>query len=139
MSNLKLLLILLLSLPVFAQEITVEKIWKKFEYRSLGVDGFNTLKDGDRYTQLDDEGNLTQSSISKPNEAPIMLIKAKDLTFREKGLVIEDYSFDESERKILLMTSITPIYRRSYSAVFFLYDLDSRSLEPLSEEYSPQT
>lgn len=129
----------LLFSPVFAQEITVEKIWKKFEYRSLGVTGFNTLKDGDRYTQLDQEGNLTLSYISKPNEAPSILVKGKDLTHLGKGLVIEDYSFDESERKILLMTSITPIYRRSYSAVFFLYDLDSRSLEPLSEEYSPQT
>ncbi len=129
----------LLFLPVFAQEITVEKIWKKFEYRSLGIDGFNTLKDGDRYTQLDEVGNLTLSYISKPNEAPRILIKGTDLTHHGKGLVIEDYSFDASERKVLIMTSITPIYRRSYSAVFFLYDLDSRSLEPLSEEYSPQT
>ena len=129
----------LLFLPIFAQEITVEKIWKKFEYRSLGIDGFNTLKDGDRYTQLDEVGNLTLSYISKPNEAPRILIQGTDLTHRGKGLVIEDYSFDASERKVLIMTSITPIYRRSYSAVFFLYDLDSRSLEPLSEEYSPQT
>jgi dipeptidyl-peptidase-4 len=129
----------LLFLPLFAQEITVEKIWKKFEYRSLGIDGFNTLKDGDRYTQLDEVGNLTLSYISKPNEAPRILIQGTDLTHRGKGLVIEDYSFDASERKVLIMTSITPIYRRSYSAVFFLYDLDSRSLEPLSEEYSPQT
>ena len=50
MRYIKILAIFLLSVPVFAQEITVEKIWKKFEYRSLGVDGFNTLKDGDRYT-----------------------------------------------------------------------------------------
>jgi dipeptidyl-peptidase 4 len=139
MRYIKILAIFLLSVPVFAQEITVEKIWKKFEYRSLGVDGFNTLKDGDRYTQLDQEGNLTLSYISKPNEAPIILLKAKDLKYRGKEFAVEDYRFDESERKILLMTSITPIYRRSYSAVFFMYDLDSRSLEPLSEEYSPQT
>lgn len=139
MRYIKILAIFLLSVPVFAQGITVEKIWKKFEFRSMGVDGFNTLKDGDRYTQLDQEGNLTLSYISKPNEAPIILLKAKDLNYRGKEFAVEDYRFDESERKILLMTSITPIYRRSYSAVFFLYDLDSRSLEPLSEEYSPQT
>ncbi|MEY4141566.1 MAG: hypothetical protein RL110_938, partial [Bacteroidota bacterium] len=114
----------LLFLPLFAQEITVEKIWKKFEYRSLGIDGFNTLKDGDRYTQLDEVGNLTLSYISKPNEAPRILIQGTELTHHGKGLVIEDYSFDASERKVLIMTSITPIYRRSYSAVFFLYDLD---------------
>jgi len=70
MRCLKITAFLLISLPTFAQEITVEKIWKKFEYRSLGIDGFNTLKDGDRYTQLDEVGNLTMSYISKPNEAP---------------------------------------------------------------------
>jgi dipeptidyl-peptidase-4 len=37
------------------------------------------------------------------------------------------------------MTSISPIYRRSYNAVYYLYDLDTKGLESLSEEHSPQT
>ncbi len=132
-------LFLLVFSVTFAQEISVEKIWKKYEYRTQGVDGFNTLKDGDRYTQLDEQGNVVLAYISKPNEAPTVLIDAKSLTFKGKQVVIEEYSFDQSERKVLIMTSITPIYRRSYNAVYFLYDLDTKLLEALAEEHSPQT
>lgn len=132
-------LVLLVFTATLAQEITVEKIWKKYEYRTQGVDGFNSLKDGDRYTQMDEQGNVVLAFISKPNEAPSILIDAKDLSYRGKQVIIEDYSFDQSERKILIMTSISPIYRRSYSAVYYLYDLDTKLLKALSEEYSPQT
>lgn len=132
-------LVLLVFNAFFAQEINVEKIWKKYEYRTQGVDGFNSLQDGDRYTQLDDQGNLVLAYISKSNEAPSVLIDAKNLTYQGKPLSIEDYSFDKSERKVLIMTSISPIYRRSYNAVYYLYDLDTKGLESLSEEHSPQT
>jgi dipeptidyl-peptidase-4 len=132
-------LFLLVFSAFFAQEINVEKIWKKYEYRTQGVDGFNTLQDGDRYTQLDDQGNLVLAYISKPNEAPIVLIDANALTYKGKQVIIEDYSFDKSERKVLIMTSISPIYRRSYNAVYYLYDIDTKVLDALSEEHNPQT
>jgi len=132
-------LILLAFNAFFAQEISVEKIWKKFEYRAQGVLGFNSLADGDRYTKLDDEGNLVLAYISKPNEAPSVLIEASTLTCKGKQVIIEDYSFDKSERKILIMNSISPIYRRSYNAVHYLYDLDTKEIKALSEEHSPQT
>jgi dipeptidyl-peptidase-4 len=132
-------LVLLVFNAFFAQEINVEKIWKKYEYRTQGVDGFNSLQDGDRYTQLDDQGNLVLAYISKPNEATSVLIDAKSLTYGGRPVRIEDYSFDKSERKVLIMTSISPIYRRSYNAVYYLYDLDTKGLESLSEEHSPQT
>ena len=132
-------LVLLVFTATLAQEITVEKIWKKYEYRTQGVDGFNSLKDGDRYTQMDEQGNVVLAFISKPNEVPSILIDAKDLSYRGKQVIIEDYSFDQSERKVLIMTSITPIYRRSYHAVYYLYDLDTKVLKALAEEYSPQT
>ena len=132
-------LFLLVFNAFFAQEINVEKIWKKYEYRTQGVDGFNSLQDGDRYTQLDDQGNLVLAYISKPNEAPSVLIDANVLTYKGKQVIIEDYSFDKSERKVLIMTSISPIYRRSYNAVYYLYDIDTKVLDALSEEHNPQT
>jgi len=134
-----LIIVLLIFWTNVAQEINVEKIWKKYEYRSQGVGGFNTLNDGDRYTQINDNGDLIMFYISQPNQAPTVLIDAKSLIFKGKQVAIEDYNFDKSERRVLIMTSINPIYRRSYNAVCFLYDLDTKVLTALSEEYSPQT
>jgi dipeptidyl-peptidase-4 len=128
-------LVLLVFNAFFAQEISVEKIWKKYEYRTQGIVGFNSLGDGDRYTQLDDQGNLVLAYISKPNEAPSVLIDANALTYKGKQVIIEDYSFDKSERKVLIMTSINPIYRRSYSAVYYLYDFEKgKTLSLLSPD-----
>ncbi|NBU92756.1 MAG: hypothetical protein EBS17_07950, partial [Flavobacteriia bacterium] len=123
----------------YSQEITVEKIWKTYEYRTQGVEGFNTLKDGDRYTQINDRGDLILSYISKPDEKPSVLISAASLKYKENTVAMEDYAFNDSERKVLIMTDIAPIYRRSYTAVYYLYDLDLKKMEPLSEEFSPQT
>ena len=125
--------------PIFAQEITVEKIWKKYEYWSKGVEGFNSLKDGDRYTQLDDQGNLVLVYVSKPTETPTVLISASSLNFQGKSISIEDYSFDKSEEKVLIMTEIAPIYRRSYTAVYYLYDLKTKKLQALSDGKARQT
>ena len=125
--------------PIFAQEITVEKIWKKYEYWSKGVEGFNSLKDGDRYTQLDDQGNLVLAYVSKPTETPTVLISASSLNFQGKSISIEDYSFDKSEEKVLIMTEIAPIYRRSYTAVYYLYDLNTKKLQALSDGKARQT
>lgn len=133
------LILWLLTTGAYTQDLSVEKIWKKYEYRAAGVEGFNTLKDGDRYTQLDQEGNITLSYISKPNEAPKVLVRANELTYNGKQVAIEDYRFDESEEKVLLMTSIVPIYRRSYTAVYYLFDITAHTLEALSDVYSPQT
>ena len=37
------------------------------------------------------------------------------------------------------MTSIVPIYRRSFTAVYYLYDLTTKQLMPLDEKHQPQS
>ena len=54
------------SLLSFGQEITVEKIWKKYEFYAKGVDGFRSMNDGNYYTQItEDNGkqSITKHSI----------------------------------------------------------------------------
>ena len=37
------------------------------------------------------------------------------------------------------MTSIVPIYRRSFTAIYYLYDLSTKQLMPLDEKHQPQS
>ena len=37
-----------------SQELSVEKIWKNYEFRAKGIDGFRSMKDGEYYTQVID-------------------------------------------------------------------------------------
>jgi dipeptidyl-peptidase-4 len=44
------------------------------------------------------------------------------------------YSFDEKESKILLGTEIQSIYRRSTKGVFYVYELESKTLQKIDEQ-----
>ena len=48
-----------ISINCFAQKsISVEDIWSKYAFRTNSVGGFNTMKDGLHYTDLEKEGDL---------------------------------------------------------------------------------
>ena len=49
---------------------------------------------------------------------------------------IDGYQFNNSEDKIIITTSSKSIYRRSYTAIHYLYDLNTHTLETLSEKVS---
>ena len=60
-----------------AQDISVSSIWKTYEYRTKGFEGFNSLKDGVHYTGMDGKGSVLTYSILAPEEAGTLLIDAK--------------------------------------------------------------
>lgn len=134
-----LLILFSTSLYTFGQDLSVDKIWKQYAYYAKSQDGFNSMSDGNTYTFLDDKGNLMSATISNPDDAPRPMVQASDLRWDNQNISIEDYGFNKSEDKVLIMTDVASIYRRSYAANYFLYDLRTKKLEPLSETLSPQT
>jgi len=43
-----------------------------------------------------------------------------------------DFSFSADETKVLLITEREPIYRRSFNANYYVYDIDKQTITPLS-------
>ena len=137
-SNIVLLFILLFAGSVHAQELSVEKIWKKYEFFGASINGFRSMKDGNYYSKITQSPTgvkVTKHLFTDSEGDGSVMIPSKVL----KGLEIDDYEFNADETKALLMTKSTQIYRRSFSAVYFLYDLDSKKLQPLDEKREPQT
>lgn len=125
-----------------AQEITVEKIWKKYEYSGARIEGFRSMKDGEHYSKLteqDEKQSITKHSITDAKAKSEILVPSEKLIFDGKKLVIDDYFFNDDESKILITTQTTPIYRRSFAAVYYLYDLKTSTIQPLDETHQPQT
>ena len=113
----------------FAQEITVEKIWKNYEFYPQYARGFNSMTDGISYTVRDNDNNILKYNIEDlanvgDNIDPEIIFSASDFTY-------SDYEFNSDESKILFLTKKMSIYRYSYSAVYYLYDRASKKLEPL--------
>jgi dipeptidyl-peptidase-4 len=133
---------LILTNLSFSQSLSVEKIWKEYIFRGEGVEGFQSMKDGIHYTRLSDtnrEQNIIMYSITEPNGQGQVLIPSEKLIYKNSKIIIDDYYFNDDESKVLLVTESTPIYRRSYLAIHYLYDLKSGILQPLDENHQPQT
>ncbi len=132
-------LVFIFSLMVFGQEITVEKIWKTYEFYPKGVDGFKSLKDGEYYTKPSEELTIRKYKISDPSDKGSILVDGTLLHYGGKQLIYDDYEFNSDETKILFMCEVESIYRRSYSAKYYLFDMVTKKLSPLDEKHEPQT
>jgi len=129
----------LLSLHLYAQDITVEQIWKKYEFYPKGVEGFKSMKDGEHYTKMNEDGSIVKYKLTDPTDAGTLIVNGNSLMYKEVKIAFDDYEFNFDETKILFMTSIVPIYRRSFTAIYYLYDLTTKQLMPLDEKHQPQS
>jgi len=140
-----------ISLPLFlgvstlcAQEsLTVEKIWgAPSVYNVKSVQLVRSMKDGAHFSKMDGFGK--GAVINKYNYASYekvgAIAAAKDMVpeGEKKSIDIQDYQFNSDESKLLIATSITPIYRHSYTAEYWIYDIANKSVKPLSKVAGPQ-
>lgn len=137
----KLILTLCLCASVvisFAQnEITLEDIWTKGSFSAKGVSGFQSMKDGRYYCAQDDNENIIRYSFAS-GKAIDTLVKSAELKL--KGFT---YSWSSDESKLLLQTNFKQIYRHSFAANVFVFDIKTRKVvQPITEqvmlaEFSP--
>lgn len=130
---------LFISFLAFNQELSIEKIWKKYEFNAKSVAGFKSMKDGESYTRPTKDATINKYSIVNQNDEGTTLVDGKNLLYEGKEVVYDDYEFNADESKILFLTETTPVYRRSFKAVYFLYDFATKKLQPLDTEHQPQT
>lgn len=94
-------------------------------FRQKSVRSLNWMNDGQFYSALSENSVLKYSVLS--GEPVETLVNGDEL-----NIDITSYSFSDDESLILLMTDRQSIYRRSYTAVFYLYDRKSKELKKLS-------
>lgn len=132
------LLFLFFTKSLNCQELSVEKIWKNYEFYAKGVDGFRSMKDGEYYTQVID-GSIYKFKINDPSDMGALLVDKNKLKYKDLSIEFDEYFFNGDETKILFTTKTESIYRRSFSAVYFLYDRTTGDFEPLDSDRQPQT
>ena len=129
-----LLLLLTFSGITRAQDITVEDIWKNYAFFGSSVEGFRSMKDGNYFSKIS-EGGITKHAFADAEGEGEVLIPSSVIS----KIDMDDYEFNSDETKALLTTSTQSIYRRSYSAVYYLYDLETKKLQALDDTRTPQT
>ena len=120
------------------QQITVEKIWKNYEFVPASVAGFRSMNDGNYFSKTTKSAtgiSVTKHKFEDYQGSGETIISESML----KGLGMDDYSFNADETKALIATGTKSIYRRSYSAIYYLMDLNTKKVQPLDSEREPQT
>ena len=133
------LLFVFSSFCLDAQEITVEKIWKNYEFYAKGIQGFKSMNDGEHYTRTTEDLSIYKFSIANPNDQGELLMDGRLMVLNGKQIVYDDYEFNSDESKILLLTNVASVYRRSYTAEYYLFDLKTQKLQSLDDRNKPQT
>ena len=138
----KLTLTLLAGLVFFVlngqtgQKITLEDVFTKNTFRAESVRGLRSMKDGEHYTTQEGETRIIKNSYKTGELVEILF----DITKIEGAPIssFSDYAFSEDETKILLTTNVHSIYRRSFTAHYYIWNSVTEELIPLSEKGAQQ-
>ena len=118
------------------KEITLDDIWSKGTFRPEYVWGINWMNDGAFYSSMERNEksvNIIKNSI-KTGEKVSTIVNGESLIPANQKVPIDfdGYEFNSDESKILFTTETEGIYRRSSKSVYYLYDVKSNKIQPLS-------
>lgn len=127
--SLAILLFLVSSLSVEAQQnITLEEIWGG-AFRTKGMDALSAMKNTNQYTVLNYDRSSKSFQIDLYDFATLEKVSTLfDTKNHTEISSIDSYSFDRSEKKILIATNSNPIFRHSFTAQYFVYDIVSKTV-----------
>ncbi|MEO8239578.1 MAG: S9 family peptidase [Flavobacterium sp.] len=131
-SKITLVLLFLITTVFGQQKITVENIYSG-AFRAKGMDKLQSLKNTDQYTVLNVDQTSRSVQIDLYDFATLKKVSNLIDTKNHKELAggIDSYTFDASEKKILIACNTNKIFRHSFTADYFLYDITSKSLTKL--------
>ena len=133
------MLLIVAALSAFAQkEITVDDLYYYGTFRQNGVYGIESMKDGEHYTNLTIRRNGIEKYSYKTGEKEEALLMVADLKLGDNFDFIYDYVFSPDESKIMFSTKYEPIYRHSFTAEYYIYDLKTKEVTRLSENGKQQ-
>jgi dipeptidyl-peptidase 4 len=118
------------------KELTLEDFVTSRKFLPLSPENIMPMNDGLHFTSLKNNSQIVRSSYKNGEEVNVVFdIKTiKDAPITE----FSDYQFSRNEQRILLETNRKKIYRRSFSANYYIWDIQTKSLTPLSEKGAQQ-
>ena len=113
-----------------AEEITIRKMTNG-EYSAHGVGGMRSMNDGEHYMMIGGGGTCLVRYAFKTGEVVDTLFSVNNTRgcdFKR----FDGYIMSPAEDRILIQTKTNYIYRRSFTAEYYIYDVKNRKMTPLS-------
>ena len=113
-----------------AQKVTLQDV-ANGTYRAQSIQGLKPMLDGEHYTQSSkDHKRIVKYSCKTGKEVATIFDVATARNHKLKSF--DNYIMSPDESLILIQTETKPIYRRSFTAIYYIYNVRNRTLEPLS-------
>ena len=107
-------------------------------FRSETMQAVSPMADGETYSQISDNGQRVVTYSFRTGKQVGVLFDAATARGAQISSV-DGYIMSPDGKRMLIQTKTTPIYRHSFTAVYYIYDIRYNKLEPLSEGGPQQT
>lgn len=101
------------------------------------ISGVNPLKGTSEYAQISSDGRQVVKYSFKTGSSTGVIFDLADAK-GEQLKSFDDYQISSDGSRLLLQTNTNRIYRRSFTANFYLYDVKTKQLKKLSKDGSEQ-
>lgn len=127
--------LLFMSHVCFASSLTIQDVTGG-KFRAESLSAVTPLSDGESYAQISSDGGKIVKYSFKTGQQTGVLFDV-DNTQGERIGRFDGYIMSPDGKRMLIQTQTERIYRRSFRAVFYIYNIATRKLEKLSD-YGPQ-
>lgn len=122
-----------LVFPAVAQkQITLEDLFRKGTFNVSSVQGLRSMNDGLHYAVMENGSQIVRYSYQTGQRVSVVF----DLKNVENSPIskFSGFEFSGDESKILFSTEIEPIYRHSFTTIYYVWNSVTQELLPLSEK-----
>ncbi|UZR94869.1 S9 family peptidase [Chondrinema litorale] len=110
------------------KRITIDDVFGKNTFSPKRVSGVNWMNDGKYYSAINDN-NVVKVDVTTGQAVETIF----DGDLLPSGTRLSAYQLSADEKKILILTQREMIYRRSFTADYTVFDLETKKISPLSE------
>jgi len=115
------------------KEITFDDVFNNRDFRTENVYGIHPMNNGEMYCLLEND-SLNLYNYKKGDYKGTIVTSANLIPEGDTiPISMRNYSFSNTEKRILFSTATERIYRHSSKSEFYVYDIDSGSINKLSD------
>ena len=119
------------------EKLTLEEITSGV-FRQDYMQAVRSMADGETYSQISDDGKQVVTYSFRTGKQVSVLFDAATARGAQIGSV-DNYIMSPDGKRMLIQTQTESIYRHSFTAVFYIYDIRNNKLVPLSDGGPQQT
>ena len=114
--------------------ISLDQIWDG-TFRTEGMTALHSMNNGQHYSVLNFDRSSRSTSIDLYDYKTLSKVNTIATSKTMDAIpYFTNYTFSDNERQVILETDTEPIFRYSALGIYYVYDLNSKSLDKISED-----